>query len=53
MAKTKIAEIGQTYVQTEFVFDFTRKYFGFSLFYTQKIAKFYGTKFGQTCFETS
>ena len=34
-------------------FDFTRTYFGVSLFFTQKIAKFYRTKFGQTRFETS
>ena len=29
-------------------FDFMRRYFGVSLFITQKIAKFYRMKFGQT-----
>ena len=29
-------------------FDFTRRSFGVSLFFTQKIARFYRAKFGQT-----
>ena len=34
-------------------FQFTRRYFQVYLFFTQKIAKFYRAKFGQTCFETN
>ena len=34
-------------------FDLTRRYFGVSLFFTQKVAKFYRAQFGQTHFETS
>ena len=33
-------------------FDFTRRYFGFSLFFKQKIAKFHRVKFGQTRLES-
>ena len=34
-------------------FDLTRRYFGVSLFFTQKIAKFYRVEFRQTRFETA
>ena len=32
-------------------FDFARRYFGVSLFFTQKTAEFYRAKLRQTCFE--